>query len=313
MSPVRPHLERIAAIDVGTNSVLMLIAERGPGGRLSPVFDQATITRLGAGLRASGAISPEAAERTLDVLAACRRAADDNGASRVLAAGTHALRTASNASWFVERAREEAGVDIRVVPGEEEARLTYLGVASGLPSSGGELVVFDVGGGSTEIISGSGPHVSSRTSLEAGAVDLTERFLHTDPPAEEEVRQMLDHLVQDAFKSLRPAGTPDTLVGVGGTVTTMAAVKLGLKTYDGRKVDTTRLDRAELERQLGTYLQLSRAARSCVRGVEPARADIMPAGAAIVLAVLRLLDCDDVIVSVRGLRHGLVVEHWEAD
>jgi len=311
MSSVRPHLERIAAIDVGTNSVLMLIAERGPGGRLSPICDQATITRLGKDLLASGTISPKAADRTLQVLAACRKTASDNGASRVLAAGTHALRAASNASSFIERARDEAGVDIRVVPGEEEARLTYLGVASGFPSSGGELVVFDVGGGSTELIFGSGPHIRTRTSLEAGAVDLTERFLHNDPPAEVEVRRMLEHLVQDAFGSLRPAGTPDMLVGVGGTITTMAAVKLGLKTYDGRKVDTTRLDRAELERQLGTYLQLSRAARACIRGVEPARADIMPAGAAIVLAVLRLLGCNDVIVSVRGLRHGLLIEHWE--
>lgn len=312
MAPVRPHLERLAAIDVGTNSVLMLIGERGPGGRLSPVSDRAAITRLGEELRASGDISPAAARRTLKVLSDFRRLASDSGVERVLAVGTHALRAAGNARWFLDRARDEAGVDIRVIPGEEEARLTYLGVLSGLPATTRDLLVFDIGGGSTETISGRGPRVHQRVSLEAGAVDLTERFLHTDPPTEEEVRRMLEHLVQDTLAGLQLDTEPESLVGVGGTLTTMAAVKLGLRRYEAHRVDATRLDRDELERQLSMYLQQPREQRDRIPGMEPGRADIMPAGASIVLAILRRLGHHDVIVSVRGLRHGLILEQWES-
>jgi exopolyphosphatase/guanosine-5'-triphosphate,3'-diphosphate pyrophosphatase len=307
----KPHLQRCAAIDVGTNSVLMLIAERGPGNRLRRLVDYARITRLGEGLGDSGTISPEAATRTIAALTEYKRLAGEFLVDEILVVGTMCLRNAKNTSEFIERIRSELELELRVIPGDEEARLTFMGARSGLPPNLANLLVFDVGGGSTEFVRGSGTEIRTRFSRDVGAVGLTEQFLKSDPVGEQEYRDMVKHLVGEELADLQAPSGLDAVVGVGGTLTTMVAVMLELKSYDGTRVHASRLTRDEIERQLTWYLGLTRTERAHIAGMEKGRADVMVAGAAIVLAVLRKLEADEVVVSDRGLRHGLLQEKFD--
>jgi len=301
-------MARLAAMDVGTNSVLLLVAEPAGSGRLAIVEDRSVITRLGEGLRATGRIGQAGADRTAAAIRELAGLARDLGASVISAAGTMALRRASNADAFVQRVDREAGVCISIVSGQEEARLTYLGVRSDLPTEAARLVVFDAGGGSTELITGTGRTPSDRRSLEVGAVTLTERFLPSDPVRPEELAALRDHLHTEALIDLPAVGPDGALVGVGGTVTTMAAVHLRLGRYERDQVHGLRLSAAQIIDQVTLYAHSTTAERAALPGMEPARADVILAGALLVEALLAATGAFELVVSDRGLRHGLIVE-----
>lgn len=301
-------MTRLASMDVGTNSVLLLVVEAAPDGSFATVEDHAVVTRLGEGLRESGRIVPAGANRTLAEIGRLARLAEQQGASKVLAAGTMALRTASNAADFVGRVEREAGVRIQIIDGDEEARLTYLGVRSDLPVAVAKLVIFDAGGGSTELVTGTGVELDSRRSLEVGAVTLTDGFLTTDPALPDQLTALRDHLAGFALTDLPRIGPNAALVGVGGTITTMAAVHHRLTRYDRDRVHGTRLSAAQVADQVETYARSSVAERSCMPGMEPARADVILAGAILVEELLTGCGASEVVVSDRGLRHGLLVD-----
>ncbi len=297
---------RLASIDIGTNSVLLTVAEAGPTGLL-PVVERATITRLGEGVDRTRALSEAAVERTLSCLAAYAEVLRAEGVARVEAVGTSAMRDAAGGATFVERAAELLGAAPRVISGEEEARLTFTGGLSGLTLDGdGAALVFDVGGGSTELILGraSPPHIESARSLDIGSVRLTERHVRSDPPSSQELRA-LDDDIAAALRGAVPTGTR-ALVGVAGTVTTMGAIARGIDPYDARSVHGLRLGADEVRAVARRLAALPLAERCALPGLSAKRADVIVAGARIVTAVLDASGAAALVVSDRGVRWGLL-------
>jgi exopolyphosphatase / guanosine-5'-triphosphate,3'-diphosphate pyrophosphatase len=303
--------QRYAVVDVGTNSVKFHIGERGAGanGEWRTVVDRAEVTRLGEGLGETGRIGPEAMDRTVSAIAGMADEAGRAGVVGIAAVGTAGLRAASNGAELVGAVRERCGITIEVIPGEEEGRLAYLAATSGLGLVQGSLVVFDTGGGSTEFTFGHDQRVDERFSVEVGAVRLTERFGLDGAVSETELAAALDATAADLAR-LDGRPPPDALVGMGGSVTNLAAVKHELATYDPEVVQGTVLDLTEVDRQIELYRTRAAEERREIAGLQPKRADIILAGACIVRTAIVKLGRESLTVSDRGLRHGLLAERF---
>ena len=300
---------RYAVIDVGTNSVKLHVGERRADDTWSVVVDRAIVTRLGEGLDATGALGPEPMERTLEAIAAVADEARRAGAAAIAAVGTAGLRAAANAAEFVGAVESRCGVRIEIIPGEEEGRLAYLAAKSGLGLARGSLVVFDTGGGSSQFTFGDGDVVEEQFSVPVGAVRLTERYGLDRAVSEEALRDTLDRIASELDR-LDGRPSPDVLVGMGGAVTNLAAVEHGLAVYDPDVVHGTRLDRAEIDRQIELYRTRTADERRAIVGLQPNRAEVILAGACVVRVVLTKLGCDSLVVSDRGLRHGLIADRF---
>lgn len=296
---------RLATLDLGTNTVLLLIADATPAG-LVPLLERATITRLGQGVDRTRELAPEARERTL----ACLRdyAADlaRFGVTEVSAVGTSALRDARGGAELVAEAQRILGVAPSVIGGDREAELTFRGALSGLDVKG-PVTVFDVGGGSTEVVTGDAERViTSAVSHDIGSVRLFERHVTTDPPSTAELEKVREDV--DRTLAISAVPPPGTLVGVAGTVTTLAAIALELDDYDPSRVHGQKLDLATV-RALGSRLaSLPLAERKKIVGLEPARADVIVVGAVLVERVMHVTRSDTLVVSDRGVRWGLLEE-----
>ena len=301
---------RVAAIDIGTNSVLLLVAEVGAEG-LVALVERAEITRLGQGVDRSRALAPDAVERTLACLA---RYADElraMGVSVLDVVGTSAMRDAAGGDELRARATALLGVEPRVIPGPEEAALTFEGALTGLALPPGPVFVFDIGGGSTEVIVGDRDGaVHAAASLDVGCVRMTERHLRTDPPSADE----LELVRADVRAALRHAPVPPpgaTVVGVAGTVTTLGALAFDVTPYDGSRVHGARLSFSMLAALRERLASVSLAERRALRGLDPRRADVIVAGAVVAEEVLLALapsgaSPPDLVISDRGVRWGLV-------
>ena len=300
---------RFAVIDVGTNSVKFHIGERSPDGAWRTIVDRAEVTRLGEGLDEAGQLGEEPMERTATAIADMADEAKRDGVEEIVAVGTAGLRSASNSEAFVEAVRERAGVEIEVIPGEEEARLTFVAVTSSLGVGDGSLVVFDTGGGSTEFTFGEGDRVDDQFSLNVGAARFTERFGLDAAVDEATLQEACDAIAADLGR-LDGRPTPDLLVGMGGAITNLVAVQHELATYDPDVVQGAELDRAEIDRQIELYRTRSADQRREIVGLQPKRAEVILAGACIVRTVLAKLGKESFTVSDRGLRHGLLVERF---
>ena len=300
---------RYAVIDVGTNSVKFHIGERHPDGTWQTIVDRADITRLGEQLDEAGRLQRDAVDRTAQAIGEMVEEARRDGAAAVAAVGTAGLRIAPNSSELVELVREHCGVTVEVISGEEEARLAYLAATTSLPIAVRSLVVFDTGGGSSQFSFGDGRKVSERFSVDVGAVRFTEQF-GLDGVVDEarlaEARAAIDADLSRLGK--RPK--PNAVIGMGGAVTNLAAVKHKLSPYDPDVVHGTVLDRAELDRQIELYRTSTAAERREIRGLQPKRAEVILAGACVVRTILDKLVIDSLTVSDRGLRHGLLVERF---
>lgn len=298
---------RVAAVDVGTNSVLLLVADVGGGGEVRVVSDLCRIERLGRGVDRTGVLDETNVGRTLEALREYAAAIREAGAERVAAVGTQALREAKNGDAFLGPAAEILGAPIEVIDGRREAELAFRAVMHSFPElRRGPVTVCDVGGGSTEFIVGRDGAIERLASLPIGSVRMSERFLRSDPATREETQALFSALDEALRAAPLAEGAP--LVGTAGTVTTLAAVAIGLSPYDPDRVQGLRLARSEVERQLALYLQLSIAERARVRGMEPRRADVIPAGAAIVARTMARARADAIVVSDRGIRFGLLIE-----
>ena len=298
-----------AAIDVGTNSVKFHIGERREDGTWRTVADRAEITRLGEGLEKSGEINREAMARTVSTIAAMVDEARRNAVAGIAAVGTMGMRTARNSEQFIDAVRQRCGVRIEVIPGEEEGRLAYLAVKSGLRLEEGSLAVFDTGGGSTQFTFGRGTVVEERFSLNVGAVRYTERYGLAEAVSPGQLRAALDAISADLAR-LGTRHSPDVLVGMGGAVTNIAAVKHALANYDPDIVQGTVIERTEIERQIELYCSRSQEDRRKIVGLQPKRADVILAGACIVMTVMDKLSKKALSVSDRGLRHGLLIDRF---
>jgi exopolyphosphatase/guanosine-5'-triphosphate,3'-diphosphate pyrophosphatase len=304
---------RVAAIDIGTNSVLLLVAERR-GTDIVPVVERATITRLGEKVDATRRLAPEAMSRTLACLARYAGEMRALGATKVDAVGTSAMRDAGGGAEFVERAREILGVAPRVISGREEAELTFQGALAGLALAAGPVTVFDVGGGSTEIVVGrSSGEVDHAESLDIGSVRLTERHVRSDPARPEEI-EAVRAAVRSALAGAQvPRRALGSLVGVAGTVTTIAAYARDVVPYDGMRVHGATLSRAEVREAAARLAAMSLSERRAARAIEPARADVIVAGSVLVDEFMSWVEDrsggdrpTNLVVSDRGVRWGIV-------
>jgi exopolyphosphatase/guanosine-5'-triphosphate,3'-diphosphate pyrophosphatase len=302
---------RYAVIDVGTSSVKFHVGERRADGRWRTIVDRSEITRLGQGLDESGRLAPEAIERTAEAIAGMIEEAAQNGVVSIVAAGTAGLRIAPNADELIDAVRARSGVRVEVIPGEVEARLAYLAARSGLELGPGSLVVFDTGGGSSQFTFGDGDRVDEQFSVNVGAARFTERYGLDGAVDEDVLAKALEGIAAD-LERLDGRPVPNTLVGIGGTVTNLAAVKHQLTSYDSEVVQGSRLDREEVDRQIELYRSRGADERREIPGLQPKRAEIILAGACIVRTVLTKLGSEWLLVSDRGLRHGILVERFGA-
>jgi exopolyphosphatase/guanosine-5'-triphosphate,3'-diphosphate pyrophosphatase len=303
--------ERYAAVDVGTNSVKFHIGTRGSDGIWRTVIDRAEVTRLGEGLPETGMVSDAALERTAVAIAGMTEEARRYGVRAMAAVGTAGLRIASNAAEVIAAIKARSGVRIEVISGEEESRLAFLATTAGLGLKTGSMVVFDTGGGSSQFTFARGSVVDERFSVEVGAVQYTERFGLDGVVDDGVVNEALKAIAAD-LSCLAGRQVPDTLVGMGGAVTNMTAVKHGLKSYDATIVHGTILDRTEIEGQIRLYRSLDAKRRRAITGIQPKRAEVILAGACIVRTIMEMLGKNSLTVSDRGLRHGLLAERFEA-
>lgn len=277
-------------------------------------MERATITRLGEGVDKTRRLDAAASERTLGCLRDYAEALRAHAVARLDVVGTSALRDAAGAAAFLDEAERVLGVRPRVIAGDEEAALTFRGALSGLDVEG-ELLVFDIGGGSTELILGRADGSGlpqERVSLDIGSVRLFERHVNSDPPSAQELTAIEADIAQ-ALTTAAPllaaparAAATTILLGVAGTVTTLKAVELGLAPYDGARVHGAALTLSAVERLCTSLAALPFAVRKDLPGLEPKRADVIVAGALIVREILRRAGATQLIVSDRGVRFGLL-------
>jgi exopolyphosphatase / guanosine-5'-triphosphate,3'-diphosphate pyrophosphatase len=302
---------RFAFIDIGTNTILGLIAELKNDGSFDVLDDLAEITRLGEGIQRTGRISPEGEERSLKVLRCYLERFESLNVEEIIAVGTSALRDARNSAEVRGRLKEQLGFDVRVISGDEEAAYSFLAVQRGLPLNRRELLVVDVGGGSTEFIRGSEAGVSQAVSINIGSVRLTEQFLHSDPVQTEECEKMM-RAIERELALLPHQWLKDssilTLVGIAGTFTTLSAVEKKLARYAHGEVHGSRLTLSEVRRQVALFQGKTIMERKAIPGLEPNRADVILAGACLIERIMTLFHSERVIVSDHGVRYGLLHE-----
>ncbi|WP_428264409.1 Ppx/GppA phosphatase family protein [Haliangium sp.] len=303
-----PHPgRRLATLDIGTNTLLLLVAEQQADGSLRAIYEACEFGRLGQGLDRSGALATDAVTRSLEILRRYRADMDRHGVGAVAAVGTQALREARNRDAFTAPAAEILGRPIEIIAGEREAALVYQAVSASFPAlAGTAFAIADVGGGSTEVVVADTGGVASVTSVPIGSVRLSERHLGGDPPTAAE----LEALTADIDAVLAPLPLPAGIrvVGTAGTATTMAGVALALDDYDPERVNGFTMSTAAVDDQLRTLAALSVAERRRLPGLEPRRADVIVAGAAIFARLLHRARADELLISDRGVRWGLAYE-----
>ena len=300
----------LATIDIGTNTTLLLVARLSAGGSLELVAERAEITRLGRGIGVGGVLGAEGIARTLAALREFVSVARRHQA-KIAAIGTEALRRAPNRAAFLDPAAEILGSPIEVIDGAREAALTFQAVSDAFPAAlAGALTVVDIGGGSTEIVIAVGGEVRFNVSLPLGSVRLTERYVRHDPPRLDEIAA-ITAAVDAALAGVpfpAPGTTPVTLVGVAGTVTSLAAMAEALVSYDPARVHGYRLSQEALAEQIARLRVGTQAARERIIGLDPRRADVILAGALILQRIVAAARVGELQVSDRGIRWGLMHE-----
>jgi exopolyphosphatase/guanosine-5'-triphosphate,3'-diphosphate pyrophosphatase len=300
-----------AVIDVGTNSIKLLVA-RLKNGRMEIVADFIAVSRLGEGSADTGLLAPEAMERTASAMKSMCGEARRLGADEIISVGTQALRASGNRGEFIDMAESVCGVKIRVISGEEEAELSFRAASSSSGNNADEnVLVFDVGGGSCEIILGRVNDIARRASVPVGALSLYRNFFVTPDGAVtgdalNEAESYVSSLCaeMDIWRGFDP-GSADICVGVGGTVTTLAAVSLSLESGKS-EIDGAVLGSAEISRQIALYASTDIKSRKKIAGLPAERADIILPGACIVRSLMGMARMDELVASSRGLRHGLM-------
>jgi exopolyphosphatase/guanosine-5'-triphosphate,3'-diphosphate pyrophosphatase len=301
---------RVAIVDVGTNSTRLLIADVAPGGRLSELDRRTTVTRLGAGVDHTGLLQPEAMERVLTTVAGYRDAIDAHAATRAVAVMTSAVRDARNGAELANALQTRYGLEPHILGGDEEAELTYRGATSERADDGRRLVVIDIGGGSTELVVGTGATVEQHASTQAGVVRQTERFVHTDPPAPEELQQLAAE-ARTIFQSALPETVRSSVqagIAVAGTPTSCAAILQELDPYDSAKVHGYELLRAQVEMLLARLADMPLERRRQVKGLHPDRASVIVTGVLLLLEAMRACDLDAVTVSEHDILRGAALK-----
>lgn len=292
-----------AAIDCGTNSTRLLI-----GDTQRTLVRKMVITRLGRDVDATGRLSPEAIEATLDVLGEYRAEMDQFDLAGVRMTATSAVRDAANRDDFMVPAKRRVGVDAELLSGDEEARLSFLGATADLDPLDGPFLVVDIGGGSTEFAFGSSS-CEAAVSINVGCVRMTERFLRSDPPSALELSNCLSVLEQywtDVTAAMPMAGLAKCFVGLAGTVSAVAAVEIGLANYDRDRIHHFTLTKGAVEDVFRTLATESLADRRHNPGLEPQRADVIVGGCCVLVSIMRIFGFEECLVSEADILDGLI-------
>lgn len=297
---------RVAAIDCGTNSLRLLVVDNTDGDSKELVRDT-TIVRLGQGVDATGEFAPAALERTFAVLDRYAAVIEEFRVQAVRLVATSAARDARNRAEFFAGVRSRLGIDAEVIAGDEEARLSFAGAASGVPDAATPLLVIDIGGGSTELIRGAGTAIERAQSLDMGAVRLRERFLHSDPPTPEQIAAARTYVNELLDATSVPLAGIGTFVGVAGTVTSMAAVVLGLDVYDRSKVHRVELSIEQIDELTERWLGWTVDRIAAEPSMHPQRAEVI-SGGAIILQQLAHRVGRPLVVSECDILDGLIAD-----
>ncbi len=294
---------RVAAIDIGSYSVRLTIAEIEEG-KIEIVLEKGRITSLGSGVKEERRLREDRIEETLKVLEEYREDIDRLGVDKVLAVATEAIRKASNSEEFLRLVKERTGIEVRVITPSEEGELAFLGASYALRPKG-EVLVVDQGGGSTEFIFGKDYQVKDLTSLPLGIVNLTESFLRHDPPQEDEIKALMDFLDEHIRPLKRHV---DEIIGLGGTITTVAALEYGIYPYDPKKVQGKVVSLEALSEWFDKLSAIPSKERSKLyRQIEDRRAEVILAGIGMFVKILEIFEKDYLRVSDWGVKQGLIV------
>jgi exopolyphosphatase/guanosine-5'-triphosphate,3'-diphosphate pyrophosphatase len=302
---------RVAVVDIGTNSTRLLVADVDDAGALSEVERRTEVTRLGQGVDRDGVLAEDAMQRVHATVANYRRRIDSHGAQHAVAVLTSAVRDAGNGAEFAARVRDEHRLDARTIDGDEEARLTFLGATSSRPQDDlTPTVVIDIGGGSTELVVGSGRRVSFHVSTQIGVVRQSERHVHTDPPRGDERAALAAEVRGILAASVPPDVRASTraAIAVAGTPTSLAAIDLDLECYSPDRVHGHLLTLEACEAMLERLAALPDDERRKVRGLHPDRAPTIVAGTIVLIEALRLFDLHATEVSDQDILHGAALE-----
>ena len=297
-------LRRVASIDIGTNTILLLIAKVGEG-IIHPLFEIETVARLGENVQRNGMLLKEAMERGFQTLSQYSKRCREMEVQEIFAAGTSALREAKNSEEFLELIKEKLDLSIEVISGEEEAQLSFLAVAKDLQVREKPILVVDVGGGSTEFILGRDNQINQWISLPLGSVRFTEQFLCSDPVQEEEWERMVNR-IRELLMDIPHSKELLSMVAVGGTATALASVEQGLEEFIPEKIHHFILGKEALKNQLLLYRSKTIEERKNIRGLSAARADVILAGGAILYLAMEELGCPSALISCHGVRYGLL-------
>jgi exopolyphosphatase/guanosine-5'-triphosphate,3'-diphosphate pyrophosphatase len=299
---------RTAVVDMGTNSTRLLVADVN-GGNVTEIERRSTVTRLGRGVDTSGQLADDAIEDVCAAVADYISIYEPLEPDRIVAIATSAVRDASNSAVFLAELRERFTLDTRILDGDEEARLTYVGARSGHRGDD-RMLVMDIGGGSTELIVGAGPEISFHASLQAGTVRHTERYLLDDPPAAAQLEELADDVRSLIAAALEGDAPPSAEAGVAvaGTPTSLAAIDQELEPYDPDAVDGYRLSLDAIQRMCSRLSTMPLDERLEVPGLHPGRAPTIVAGVVILIQVMRAFGLDSVEASEHDILYGASLE-----
>src|SRR5262245_26758166 len=300
---------RLAAIDIGSNSTRPIIVEVDGESNFRVLDDEKESTRIGEGMARSRNLPASAMQRTIRALQRMTDIARGFGAEKIQAIATSAVREAKNRDVFLQRVEDETGLKVKVISGEEEARMAFLSILHHFDLGNQHFFGLDLGGGSAAIISARGPHVEKIYCLELGAVRLTEKFLRRDPISEAEY-QALRKFIKRMLLPIRASGEPSAqiLIGSGGTVTTIAELHKAMQGEKYTGVHGYELNRAQVMHVLDALRHKSLKERRKLPGLNPERADIIIAGMTVVNQVMKFLKINTLRVSARGIREGLILD-----
>jgi exopolyphosphatase/guanosine-5'-triphosphate,3'-diphosphate pyrophosphatase len=296
---------RVAAVDCGTNSIRLLVTDLA-GGEQHDLHREMRVVRLGEGVDRTGSLAPQAIARTRAALVDYAAVCHDLGVERIRMVATSASRDADNAEEFRSMVRDVLGAEPEVITGDEEAQLSFTGATRGLDPADGPFLVMDIGGGSTELVLGT-DSVTAARSVDIGCVRLTERHLAGDPPTEPEVAAAVSDIdagIEQVRRAV-PVEQARTAVGLAGSVTTVAALSLGLSSYERDRIHLSRLTRGEVAKVTDDVLHMTRADRAALPVMHPGRVDVIGAGALILRTLVERLDLSDVLVSEADILDGI--------
>lgn len=301
---------KIASIDIGTNTVLLLIARANEEGNIKTLVYEQRIPRLGKGVDESRLLQPDAMQRVIDVLAEYKQIIGRHEVDTVVVCGTSAVRDANNREEFGKLIHSKVGFTLEVLSGTDEALWTYRGAISGITGIE-KAVVVDIGGGSTEITIGNQNNILHSISLDVGSVRLTERFLKHDPPTHPELEAAITFVEDEIAKAARFDFGGATLVGVAGTATSMAVLAQGLKDFVMEAVINYKLDIDSVYLLFRTLREMNSGEIRRLSSMMEGRHDVITAGALILREIMAHFKFKEMIVSERGVRYGLVLREWE--